>query len=156
MAKNVDEKFHFLEPQDIDTLMKNRIANANKGRQKVPWPENELQLRRYVIYQYCLEQGLSKRRCAEQICDRWGICMATAYNYIKEAFEDFSKFAADQAPAMKERHMERLESLLSDALMDHNGDLAAKMLDQIAKCNGFYVDKKELSVKDNHIEISFE
>lgn len=156
MDKGVDSEFKFIEPEEIDTIIRNRISVSQKGTQKNPWPADEIALRNSVIYQYMLEQGLSRRRCAEQISSRWGVSQAMAYRYIKSAFDEFAKVVNDKLPVYKEIHMERLESLLSDALMDHNGDLAARVLDQIAKCNGLYLEKKEVALEDGKIKITFD
>lgn len=50
---------------------------------------------------------------------------------------------------------ERYEDLYSRALNKNDLNNAIRILDQMGKLNGCYVDKQEIDVKDNKFEITF-
>ena len=124
MAKKniIPETFKFLKPEEIDTIIKNRVCIANKCN---PWTEAELMMRNQVIIDL-IGQGLSRRRIQEEIMARWGVKVSAANAYIKEAYDVLLKGNEEFIEYNRDKQVERLENIITEA-MEHGEYKAAVM-----------------------------
>lgn len=154
----IDGVFRFLSPDEVDALIRSKIAQTakHKGRSAhAKWTESEMQARDSVIIEYICHQGLSRAETAKQISDRWGIHLHTAERYIREAVEHLVRDYDEYTEEVRKVHLERLEKILQEALDRDNLDTALKVMDQISKVQGLYLERKEVTVNDIPISFKF-
>lgn len=149
-AKNlIDGVYQYLTPEEIDRIMITRISQFIKqgGKNyKNKWTEGEIQIRNAVILDYICRQGLSRSETARQLSARWNCSVRTTEKYIRTACDTLVRDYDDYVEYAREMHLERLENLLEDCLSRNLTDSALKVLDQIAKVNGLYTQKQEVSL----------
>lgn len=142
----------FSKPEAIDAFIKAKIASfpAKNGKCNSisgKWSKEELELRDAVIMEYITKQGLSKNNTAQQIADRWGIAMQTAYKYVMEAVQRFSKsFTEETVEDQRRVWLERCEQILQDAIDSRDKTNAIKALDLIGKSMGIYQQKQNIDL----------
>ena len=117
----------FSKPEDIDSVIKSRLAQftkkGGKGTNNNTWSPEELELLDSVVLQYITEQGLSRERTAQQIKVRWDIALSTARKYLKNAIDRFCKAtAAETKEEQKRLWEEQLKQILQDALENGTRD----------------------------------
>lgn len=140
MARKVTtpDSFKFLKPDEIDLVMKNRIEIANKAN---PWTEAELTMRNQVIIDL-IGQGLSRRRIIEELMSRWGICYATAGDYLKQAYDVLMKGNEEFVTYNREKQVERLENIITDAQMAGDFKAAVNAVAELNKLLGLTTTQK--------------
>lgn len=139
----------FSKPEDIDAFIKTKIASFPpvKGKNATKWTPEELDLRDAVIMEYICKQGLSKVATAQQIMDRWGIKQSTAFKYVMEAIQRFSKsFTEETVENQKKVWLERCEQILQDAIDSRDRSTVIKALDLIGKSMGIYQQKQNIDL----------
>lgn len=139
----------FSRPEDIDTFIKTKIASFPpvKGKNATKWSPEELDLRDAVIMEYITRQGLSKTATAQQIMDRWNIKKSTAFKYVMEAIQRFSKsFTEETVENQKKVWLERCEAILQDAIDSRDRGTVIKALDLIGKSMGIYQQKQNIDL----------
>lgn len=147
--------YKFLTAEDIDVAIKGQLEKSRSYARPIPWPVDLLLIRNSVIIEYIAKQGLSVYECTRQISDRFDIAIPTAKLWIKEALHSLSEFAIENIEDSKKTHIERLESILQESLDRGCSDVALKCLDQLAKINGLYTEKKEIKVEGENITFEF-
>lgn len=140
MARKVTtpESFKFLKPEEIDLIIRNRVEIANKAN---PWTEAELTMRNQVIIDL-IGQGLSRRRIVEEMMSRWGICYATANDYLKQAYDVLMKGNEEFVAYNKEKQVERLETIITDAQMAGDFKAAVNAVAELNKLLGLTTTQK--------------
>lgn len=140
MAKKVTtpDSFKFLKPDEIDLIIKNRVAVANKAN---PWTEAELTMRNQVIIDL-IGQGLSRRRIVEEMMSRWGICYATATDYLKQAYDVLMKGNEEFVAYNREKQVERLETVITDAQMAGDYKATVNAIAELNKLLGLTTTQK--------------
>lgn len=140
MAKKVTvpETFKFLSPEEIDTVIKNRVAVANKNN---PWTEAELMMRNQVIIDL-IGQGLSRRRIQEEIMSRWGIAYPTANIYIREAYDRLMKGNEEFIAYSRDKQVERLETIITSAMEAGEYKAAVMATAELNKLLGLTINQK--------------
>ena len=139
----------FSKPEDIDAFIKTKIASFPpvKGKNATKWSPEELDLRDAVIMEYITRQGLSKTATAQQIMDRWNIKKSTAFKYVMEAIQRFSKsFTEETVENQKKVWLERCEAILQDAIDSRDRGTVIKALDLIGKSMGIYQQKQNIDL----------
>ena len=154
----IDGVYQYLTPEEIDRLMITRISQFIKqgGKNcKNKWSEGEIQIRNAVILDYICRQGLSRSETARQLSARWNCSVRTTEKYIRTACDTLVRDYDEYVEYAREMHLERLENLLEDCLSRNNADTALKVLDQIAKVNGLYIQKQEVSLTGEVTKFKF-
>ena len=144
--------YKFLTPEEVDNMIKGHMDAVRKTHQ-CKWQKDELLIRNAVILEYICTQGLSNRQTALQISDRWQISEHTAIEWVKSALQTLGEHVTDNIEDQRNKHLERLESILQDALDRSASDTALKAMDQIAKVLGLNSEKREVNVNET---INFE
>ena len=139
MAKKqlTPEVFQFLEPNEIDMVIKNRLAVVRKE----PWTESEIMLRNQVIIDL-IGQGLSRRRIQEEIMSRWGIQISCANAYIREAFSVLLKGNEELIEFNRDKQIERLETIITEAMQAHEYKAAVMATAELNKLLGLTTNQK--------------
>lgn len=155
--KQLQSDYLFLPPEDIDMIIKSRLATTIKKGSKSAgqWTEQEINIRNMVIWEYICKQGLSRTECARQMVSRWGIHLNTAYRYIQQAIASLCIDYEEKEEEYRQKHIERIESILQDAIDRGAQDTALKCLDQLAKINGIYNEKKDINLNNGNITFKF-
>ena len=140
MAKKVTapDSFKFLSPDEIDTIIRNRVAVAGK---QSPWTEPEIMMRNQVIIDL-IGQGLSRRRIQEEIMSRWGIKLTSANVYIKEAYEALMRGNEEFISFHRDQQVERLETIITEALEAHEYKAAVMATAELNKLLGLTINQK--------------
>lgn len=144
--------YKFLTPEEIDTMIKAHLDEVKRTHQH-QWQQDELLIRNAVILEYICVQGLSNRQTALQISDRWQISIHTATEWVKSALNTLGEHVTPNIEDARNKHLERLEAILQDALDRSATDTALKAMDQISKILGLNSEKKEVNVNET---ISFD
>jgi len=149
--------YKFITPDEADNAIKAHIEDARKCRSNGhPWPSDLLLIRNSIIVEYICRQGLSNYNCALQISSRWGIAVKTAQAWIREAMSCLAEYAETDLEKLRQKHIERLEDILEDALNNGSNDVALKSLDQLSKILGLNVDKKDVKLSGGDEPIKFD
>ena len=162
MAKRKEEDqekkgiFKYLKPEEIDAAMIARINDHRnvKGEKNKEWQEDELMMRRQVIIDY-MAQGLSRRRIVEHLCDRWGICMRVAYVYYSDAIRLLAKDSEEFMEFNREKMVERLEYIMTEALDTGNYREAVMACQELDKILGLQSETKKLEIKELQTTFKF-
>lgn len=151
----------FSKPEEIDEFMKVKIkafpAIGGKSSTKTnSWKENELELRNAVIMDYITTQGLSKEKTAQQIADRWDISVITARAYVTQACKAFTaQFSEEDQEKQRQIWLERVESILQEAIESRDKQSALRAMDLMAKSMGIYKENLNLGGGDKPISFDF-
>jgi len=140
MAKKapvVPDTFQFLEPSEIDAIIKMRVKTAKKE----PWTEAELTMRNQVIIDL-IGQGLSRRRIQEEIMSRWSISSTTAKTYIKEAYDTLLHNNEEFLEYQRDQQIERLENIITEAMEAHEYKAAVMATAELNKLLGLTTQQK--------------
>lgn len=154
----IDGVYQYLTPEEIDRLMITRINQFTRreGKNyKNKWTEGEIQVRNAVVLDYICRQGLSRAEASRQLSARWGCSVRTTEKYVRTACDTLVKGYDEMTEVAREVHLERLENLLEGCLERNQIDQSIKVLDQIAKINGLYTQKQEISVTDVTTKFKF-
>ena len=140
MAKKdiTPEAFKFLEPEEIDNIIKNKARVAGKVN---PWTEPELMMRNQVIIDL-ISQGLSRRRIQEEIMSRWGVKEVAAKTYIKAAYDLLFHDNEEFVQYNREKQVERLENIITEALTAHEYKAAVMATAELNKLLGLTINQK--------------
>lgn len=140
MAKKnvIPDSFKFLEPHEIDNVIRNKAKKASKVN---PWTESELMMRNQVIIDL-IGQGLSRRRIQEEIMSRWGVCIDTANNYIREAFKVLTRGNEEFIEHNRDKQIERLENIITEAMEAHEYKAAVMATAELNKLLGLTTNTK--------------
>ena len=140
MAKKATapDSFKFLSPEEIDTIIKNRLAISGKQN---PWTEPEIMMRNQVIIDL-IGQGLSRRRIQEEIMSRWGIKLTSANLYIREAYEALMRGNEEFITFHRDQQVERLETIITEALEAHEYKAAVMATAELNKLLGLTINQK--------------
>lgn len=158
----MDKVSIFSKPEEIDNYIKVKVKSMPAVGGKVPsrkcaWTPEELELRDAVIMSYITEQGLSRRKTAQQIVDRWEIALDTANTWIREACNRFvNSFKEEDIEHQRQIWLERCESVLQEAIDTKDKQNALRALDLIGKSMGIYKDNINLSGGDSPIKFDFQ
>ena len=131
------ETFKFLSPEEIDTIIRNRVSIAKKE----PWTEPEIMMRNQVIIDL-IAQGLSRRRIQEEVMSRWGVKITAAKTYIKDAYDTLLKSNEEFLEFNREKQVERLENIITEALEAHEYKAAVMATAELNKLLGLTVNQK--------------
>lgn len=140
MAKKapvVPDTFQFLEPSEIDAIIKMRVKTVKKE----PWTEAELTMRNQVIIDL-IGQGLSRRRIQEEIMSRWSISSTTAKVYIKEAYDTLLHNNEEFLEYQRDQQIERLENIITEAMEAHEYKAAVMATAELNKLLGLTTQQK--------------
>lgn len=107
----------------------------------------ELIKRHMQVVEWIIE-GESTRTLLEKCYKEWGICDRTAFNYRKKALARIREIDNDSLKLKQNIHIERRLKLLRE-LKDVNSASGARtalrILDSIAKIDGSYIEKVDLT-----------
>lgn len=150
--------FRYLEDDEIDSIIINRINSSPKrgGKAKDGWTESEIKLRNSVVLDYICNQGISRTETQKILAKRWGVTDRTAYRYVKEALDELVVDYDEFAEYSIVQHLKRLESILEDSILHNDRKSALSALDQIAKVQSLYVEKKDINVNSDTISFDFQ
>lgn len=139
MAKKatVPDTFKFLSPEEIDTIMKNRIAIAKSE----PWTESEITMRNQVIIDL-IGQGLSRRRIMEEVMSRWGVKTTAAKDYIRTAYDTLFRGNEEFVNYTRDQQIERLENIITEAMENHEYKAAVMATAELNKLLGLTINQK--------------
>lgn len=132
------DSFKFLEPEEIDKIIREKAKIAGKCH---PWTEPELMMRNQVIIDL-IGQGLSRRRIQEEIMSRWGIKITCAKTYIREAYDALLRNNEEYISYQRDQQVERLETIISEALEAHEYKAAVMATAELNKLLGLTTNQK--------------
>ena len=155
-VKNPEKKcaFRYLDDDEIDSIIINRIHSTSRRGGKGEWTEEEIMLRNSVVLDY-LGKGVSRNETRKILMRRWDVSDASARRYIKDALEELVADYDEFSEYTREQHLQRLEEILEDAMAHSDRKSALSALDQMGKINGLFVDRKDVRVSGDE-PISFE
>lgn len=152
---NKEVEFHLYDADTIDAIIKNKVANVKVSKAAAKkWSENELNIRRMVIFDL-IRQNLSKRRVKEELKERWGIADRTFEEWYKDALEVIIEDGKDFVKTAREQIIMRLEGVAESAFNNGDNSTALKAIDQLSKIFGLYTEKKEVTLNNDIIKFDF-
>ncbi|NOY60441.1 MAG: hypothetical protein GXO75_16135 [Calditrichaeota bacterium] len=98
--------------------------------------------KRITAVQQWLLQGYTTRAIVQNVSKKWGVDERQAYNYMKRAWSDFAeRYKGAKKNEWFAFHIEARLNLLSRALEKEHYGVCRSILEDIAKLQGFYVQK---------------
>lgn len=149
MTKVPEEQFKFLSPEEIDT----RMRAVDKTR-KSCWTKTDILLREQVIYDL-IGQGLSMRRCAEEMMSRWGVGESTAKKYYYLALNKLKESNEKLRDSWKEILISRLEAVMEESSQNHDRASYLKACKQLAELTGANAPK-EITLTNTDLTFNFQ
>lgn len=116
--------FRYVEPEVADATIRNR-AKYIRETKHTKWPQNELILRNQLILDM-ISRGVSRRKCVEQMMDRWEVSEDCAYDYYKAALKRLMTENEEFVEYNRDKMVERMEHIIEDCL-EHNHPKEAVM-----------------------------
>lgn len=150
--------FRYLDDDEIDAIIIDRINSSPKkgGTRNGEWTESELRLRNSVILDLICNKGVSRNETAKIITERWGVVERTATRYIKDALDELVIDYEDFAEYSRVQHLQRLEGVFEDAISHNDRKSALSALDQIAKVESLYTERKDININSDTISFEFQ
>jgi len=102
-----------------------------------------------------IRQGKSKAKLIEYAKNEWGVNELNASKYIHDACLKLESYYEKEAEKAKVIQLERVESILEDALKSKDNKTALSALDMINKLYSLYVDKQEVDHKVSEWKFEF-
>lgn len=134
------------ELNNIEELIKINVEKgrtickaSNKINEKV-WKEPEVDMRNRWIISQVVKNGMSLNDVRAYMRQNWGVGYTTSENYMKTALGSLAEMDKDNKNIALAVHRERLEDLYSRAVENNKIDSALRVLEQMAKVNGYYND----------------
>jgi hypothetical protein len=110
----------------------------NNGADKVE------KLKRIRIIQEYLVLGKNPKDIVTQVASAWGITPRMAQHYVNKAFDDFKTLSGQNIESLRGFHIQSRMKLL-DWAMERNKTLALDVLQDMAKLQGLYVHKTDIT-----------
>ncbi|MFZ4412461.1 MAG: hypothetical protein ACOYOV_05195 [Bacteroidales bacterium] len=110
--------------------------------------ENEKRIR---SVQEWLMSGQCTTDIITQCVNLYGISSRQAYTYLKKAYKEFKKISEEQIEERRSFHIEarlKLYRDLKDKNTSKSAAVAVDILKDIAKLEGLYVEKQEITMPD--------
>jgi len=92
-------------------------------------------------------QGLSRRRIQEEIMSRWGVSISTARGYIKDAYDVLLKGNEEYIQYQRDQQIERLETIITEALEAHEYKAAVMATAELNKLLGL-TTKQQVTIEN--------
>jgi polyhydroxyalkanoate synthesis regulator phasin len=122
----------------------------------MPNPRLETKRRKNEIIEK-LTEGLTKRKIADWLVERYDICSGEAYRLIREALKDIQESTKDfDISDLRTEYIERINSWIQDAVKNKDMKTALKCQDMLNKINQLYVEKQEVTVTNDVIKFKFD
>lgn len=115
-------------------------------------PEVKVKIAKLVDY---IRQGWSRRRILEVAQNEFGYSYQQAIKYVHDAYVVLSEDADEVIEQAKGIQIERIETLLKNALDCKDNKTATKALDMLNKIYSLYIDKKEVDVNVEDLRFTF-
>jgi len=159
-VKNENQKccFRYLNDEEIDKIMINRIKSSPKrgGKAKDGWTDEELRLRNSVVLDLLCNKGISRAETSRILQTRWGVGHTTSDRYIHAALDELVKDYDDFCEYNRVQHLQRLEGVLEDSLSHGDRKNALAALEQIAKINSLFLERKDININSDTISFDFQ
>lgn len=104
-----------------------------------------------------LRKGTSRAKCTEFLMNKYGLSEKQSRKYLHDAFTKIYEASNIINPEeLKMLYIDRIESLMNQAIEGNRLQIAAKLQDMLNKMNGMYVDKQEINVTSDNIKFKFD
>lgn len=121
----------------------------------MPNPRPETKRRKNEIIDK-LSEGMTKRKIADWLVDRYEICNESAFRLIREALKDIQESTNDfDITDLRTEYIERINSWIEKAIEKNDMKTALKCQEMLNKINQLYVDKQEIDVSLKNLEFKF-
>lgn len=121
----------------------------------MPNPRPETKRRKNEIIDK-LSEGMTKRKIADWLVDRYEICNESAFRLIREALKDIQESTNDfDITDLRTEYIERINSWIEKAIEKNDMKTALKCQEMLNKINQLYVEKQEIDVSLKNLEFKF-
>lgn len=104
-----------------------------------------------------LRKGWSRKKIADHIMKKYDFTFQQASKYIHDAYlEIFEASNVVDLSKLKEQYIDRVESLLEQAIANGKIDQAIRIQDMLNKITGMYIEKQEVKVDSDNIKFKFD
>lgn len=122
----------------------------------MPNPRPETKRRKNEIIDK-LSEGMTKRKIADWLVDRYDICDESAFRLIREALRDIQESTNDfDIVDLRTEYIERINSWIEKAVEKNDMKTALKCQEMLNKINQLYVEKQEVTVTNDVIKFKFD
>lgn len=122
----------------------------------MPNPRPETKRRKNEIIDK-LSEGMTKRKIADWLVDRYEICEESAFRLIREALKDIQESTNDfDITDLRTEYIERINSWIEKAIEKNDMKTALKCQEMLNKINQLYVEKQEVTVTNDIIKFKFD
>jgi len=121
----------------------------------MPNPRPETKRRKNEIIDK-LSEGMTKRKIADWLVERYEICEESAFRLIREALKDIQESTNDfDITDLRTEYIERINSWIEKAIEKNDMKTALKCQEMLNKINQLYVEKQEIDVSLKNLEFKF-
>lgn len=121
----------------------------------MPNPRPETKRRKNEIIDK-LSEGMTKRKIADWLVDRYDICEESAFRLIREALKDIQEATNDfDITDLRTEYIERINSWIEKAIEKNDMKTALKCQEMLNKINQLYIEKQEIDVSLKNLEFKF-
>ena len=131
-------------------LQEIRVVNKEPEFKRDYWNRNVLHKKDCIeeILKYRLNKGWTRVHIREHIIKEWEIPESHAEYLMKEAAVEFDRIAIQSFEKDLKEDIERFEVLYENAVKKDNFSAALKILSEISKLKGHYIERIDLNVTD--------
>lgn len=131
------------------------MNEKSKPKREMPNPRPETKRRKNEIIDK-LSEGMTKRKIADWLVDRYEICDESAFRLIREALKDIQESTNDfDITDLRTEYIERINSWIEKAIEKNDMKTALKCQEMLNKINQLYVEKQEIDVSLKNLEFKF-
>lgn len=121
----------------------------------MPNPRPETKRRKNEIIDK-LSEGMTKRKIADWLVERYEIKEESAFRLIREALKDIQESTNDfDITDLRTEYIERINSWIEKAIEKNDMKTALKCQEMLNKINQLYVEKQEIDVSLKNLEFKF-
>ena len=121
----------------------------------MPNPRPETKRRKNEIIDK-LSEGMTKRKIADWLVERYEIQEESAFRLIREALKDIQESTNDfDITDLRTEYIERINSWIEKAIEKNDMKTALKCQEMLNKINQLYVEKQEIDVSLKNLEFKF-
>ena len=149
-----------IEECDINTPVVEKIIETQlKGKKryvgKLFWTQTPNVKYKINLIIEKIRQGWSKRRILDEFTVAWDMNEQQVMRYFNDAVVMIHNEFDNNAEAIRDISLERIESILSKCIDTHDNKTALQCIDMINRLHSLYVEKQEVKANINSNIIKF-
>lgn len=102
-----------------------------------------------------LKSGMSRANVLDYLQKKYDVKMVTAIHYLTDAYKLLAEQSRDYIADLRQVQLDRLETILQDAMANKNWKIALQTIDIINKTFALYEIKTTVQIESNNVKFKF-